>query len=122
MVRHAHLLPAHETRWTCRVPIAGGFHIVCPMLSRIRQFRRSSTRLRQAVVALTMVPPGTPLPADGDLVDPPGHESTRGDLLFLRCSRWDIDYMPMAARRPAAAGKFAAATNLGRLIEESAGL
>jgi adenosylcobyric acid synthase len=87
----AHLLPAEDAVDLARAPSEGGFHIVCPMLSRISNFDDLDPLATEPAVRLTMVPPGTPLPADADLVILPGTKSTTGDLAFLRAQGWDID-------------------------------
>ena len=87
----AHLLPAEDAVDLARADTGSGFHIVCPMLSRIANFDDLDPLAAEPSVRLTMIPPGTPLPADADLVILPGTKSTRGDLAFLRAQGWDID-------------------------------
>ena len=118
---NAHLLPAEDTVDLSRAPSDGGFHIVCPMLSRISNFDDLDPLAAEASVRLTMVPPGTPLPADADLVILPGTKSTRGDLAFLRAQGWDIDLYAHVRRGGAVLGICGGYQMLGRFIEDPQG-
>ena len=118
---NAHLLPAEDAVDLSRAPSAGGFHIVCPMLSRISNFDDLDPLAAEASVRLTMVPPGTPLPADADLVILPGTKSTRGDLAFLRAQGWDIDLYAHVRRGGAVLGICGGYQMLGRFIEDPQG-
>ena len=118
---NAHLLPAEDAVDLSRAPSAGGFHIVCPMLSRIANFDDLDPLAAEPSVRLTMVPPGTPLPADADLVILPGTKSTRGDLAFLRAQGWDIDLYAHVRRGGAVLGICGGYQMLGRFIEDPQG-
>ena len=118
---NAHLLPAEDAVDLSRAPSDGGFHIVCPMLSRISNFDDLDPLAAEASVRLTMVPPGTPLPADADLVILPGTKSTRGDLAFLRAQGWDIDLYAHVRRGGAVLGICGGYQMLGRFIEDPQG-
>ena len=118
---NAHLLPAEDAVDLSRAPSDGGFHIVCPMLSRISNFDDLDPLAAEASVRLTMVPPGTPLPADADLVILPGTKSTRGDLAFLRAQGWDIDLYAHVRRGGAVLGICGGYQMLGRFIEDRQG-
>ena len=62
-----------------------------------------STRCAPSRVDLVCSAPGTPLPADCDLVILPGSKATIADLAALRAEGWDIDIArPCPARRPGA--------------------
>ena len=118
---NAHLLPAEDAVDLSRAPSDGGVHIVCPMLSRISNFDDLDPLAAEASVRLTMVPPGTPLPADADLVILPGTKSTRGDLAFLRAQGWDIDLYAHVRRGGAVLGICGGYQMLGRFIEDPQG-
>ena len=118
---NAHLLPAEDAVDLSRAPSDGGFHIVCPMLSRISHFDDLDPLAAEPSVRLTMVPPGTPLPADADLVILPGTKSTRGDLAFLRAQGWDIDLYAHVRRGGAVLGICGGYQMLGRFIEDPQG-
>ncbi|MDG5496082.1 cobyric acid synthase [Niveispirillum sp. BGYR6] len=69
----------------------GALRIAVPMLSRIANFDDFDPLRLEPGVAVTMVPPGKPLPGDADLVILPGSKATIADLAFLRAQGWDID-------------------------------
>ncbi|PWC36287.1 cobyric acid synthase [Azospirillum sp. TSO35-2] len=71
----------------------GAVRVAVPMLSRIANFDDFDPLAQEPGVALTMVPPGRPLPADADLVILPGTKATIADLGFLRAQGWDIDLL-----------------------------
>ncbi|BDY17024.1 hypothetical protein Sulfitobl28_29940 [Sulfitobacter pontiacus] len=59
---NAHLLPAEDAVDLSRAPSDGGFHIVCPMLSRISNFDDLDPLAAEPSVRLTMVPPARRCP------------------------------------------------------------
>ncbi|HYD30703.1 MAG TPA: cobyric acid synthase [Azospirillaceae bacterium] len=65
--------------------------IAVPQLARIANFDDLDPLKLEPDVALDIVPPGRPLPADADLVILPGSKATIADLGFLRDQGWDID-------------------------------
>jgi len=67
--------------------------IVVPILSRIANFDDFDPLAAEDAVDLAFIPPGTPLPADADLVILPGSKATLADLAFLRAQGWDIDLL-----------------------------
>ena len=117
----AHLLPAEDAVDLARAPTEQGFHIVCPMLSRISNFDDLDPLSTEPSVRLTMVPPGTPLPADADLVILPGTKSTRGDLAFLRAQGWDIDLAAHVRRGGHVLGICGGYQMLGQIVDDPAG-
>lgn len=117
----AHLLPAEDAVDLARAPSEQGFHIVCPMLSRISNFDDLDPLSTEPSVRLTMVPPGTPLPADADLVILPGTKSTRGDLAFLRAQGWDIDLAAHVRRGGHVLGICGGYQMLGQIVDDPAG-
>ena len=120
--RSAHLLPAEDAVDLARAPSKGSFHIVCPMLSRISNFDDLDPLAAEPAVRLTMVPPGTPLPADADLVILPGTKSTRGDLAFLRAQGWDIDLRAHVRRGGHVLGICGGFQMLGQGVDDPDGL
>ncbi|WP_374422146.1 cobyric acid synthase [Paracoccus sp. (in: a-proteobacteria)] len=99
----------------------GGFHIACPMLSRIANFDDLDPLAAEPGVRLSMVPPGRALPGDADLVILPGTKSTRGDLAFLRAQGWDIDLMAHLRRGGRVLGICGGYQMLGRMIHDPDG-
>jgi adenosylcobyric acid synthase len=67
--------------------------IAVPMLSRIANFDDFDPLAAEPEVDLAFIPPGTPLPADANLVILPGSKATLADLAFLRAQGWDIDLL-----------------------------
>ncbi len=118
----AHLLPAEDAVDLARRPSDGAFHIVCPMLSRISNFDDLDPLAAEPAVRLTMIPPGSALPADADLVILPGTKSTRGDLAFFRAQGWDIDLHAHVRRGGHVLGLCGGYQMLGKSIEDPAGL
>lgn len=99
----------------------GGFHIACPMLSRIANFDDLDPLAAEPGVRLSMVPPGRALPGDADLVILPGTKSTRGDLAFLRAQGWDIDLTAHLRRGGRVLGICGGYQMLGRMIHDPHG-
>lgn len=118
----AHLLPAEDAVDLARARSDGAFHIVCPMLSRIANFDDLDPLAAEPSVRLTMIPPGTPLPADADLVILPGTKSTRGDLDFLRSQGWDIDLLAHVRRGGHVLGICGGYQMLGKVVDDPAGV
>jgi adenosylcobyric acid synthase len=118
----AHLLPAEDAVDLARARSDGDFHIVCPMLSRISNFDDLDPLAAEPAVRLSMIPPGTPLPADADLVILPGTKSTRGDLAFLRSQGWDIDLHAHVRRGGHVLGICGGYQMLGQSVSDPAGL
>jgi adenosylcobyric acid synthase len=69
----------------------GRLRLVVPRLPRIANFDDLDPLALEPDVALDIVPPGRPLPADADLVLLPGSKATLADLAALRAEGWDID-------------------------------
>ncbi len=118
----AHLLPAEDAVDLARATGDGAFHIACPMLSRIANFDDLDPLAAEPGVRLSMVPPGSALPGDADLVILPGTKSTRGDLAFLRAQGWDIDLAAHLRRGGRVLGICGGYQMLGQRIDDPAGL
>jgi adenosylcobyric acid synthase len=74
-------------------PAATGraIQIAVPRLPRIANFDDLDPLRLEPDVALAMVPPGSPIPGDADLVILPGSKATLADLAACRAEGWDID-------------------------------
>ncbi len=96
--------------------------IVVPRLSRIANFDDFDPLAAEADVALTMVPPGRPLPLDADLVILPGSKSTIADLAFFRAQGWDIDLAAHLRRGGKVIGICAGYQMLGTRIDDPKGV
>ncbi len=118
----AHRLPSEDAVDLARPSMAGGFHIVCPMLSRIANFDDLDPLAAEPSVRLSMIPPGSPLPADADMVILPGTKSTRGDLAFLRAQGWDVDLHAHVRRGGKVLGICGGYQMLGHTVDDRGGL
>jgi len=118
----AHLLPAEDAVDLSSGGGGAGFHIVCPMLSRIANFDDLDPLAAEPSVRLTMVPPGRALPGDADLVILPGTKSTRGDLAFLRAQGWDVDIAAHLRRGGRVMGICGGFQMLGRRVRDPDGV
>ncbi|MEW5726762.1 MAG: cobyric acid synthase [Pseudomonadota bacterium] len=118
----AALLPAEDAQSLASRRGDGAFHVAVPHLSRIANFDDFDPLAAEPGVRLTIVPPGTPLPADADLVVLPGSKSTIADLGFLRAQGWDIDILAHARRGGRVLGICAGYQMLGRSVADPAGV
>jgi adenosylcobyric acid synthase len=89
----AHRLPAEDVMdLPARARSGGaGCVIAVPRLPRIANFDDLDPLAAEPGVDLRLIMPGTPLPADADLVLLAGSKSTISDLAALRAEGWDID-------------------------------
>ena len=69
----------------------GAMCIAVPRLSRIANFDDLDPLAAEPDVAIDIVEPGRPIPAEADLILLPGSKSTIPDLAMLREEGWDID-------------------------------
>ena len=89
----AHRLPAEDVMdLPARSRSEGsGCVIVVPRLPRISNFDDLDPLAAEPGVDLRIIMPGSPLPADADLVLLVGSKATIADLAALRAEGWDID-------------------------------
>jgi adenosylcobyric acid synthase len=92
------------------------------MLSRIANFDDVDPLAQHPGVALSMIPPGRPLPGDADLVILPGSKSTRGDLAFLRAQGWDVDLAAHVRRGGRVLGLCGGYQMMGAVVADPRGL
>ena len=118
----AHLLPAEDAVDLSQTSGGQGFHIACPMLSRIANFDDLDPLKAEPNIRLTMVPPGQALPGDADLIVLPGTKSSRADLAFLRAQGWDIDIQAHLRRGGRVLGICGGYQMLGHSIDDPDGL
>ena len=100
----------------------GRFEIAVPMLSRIANFDDFDPLANEPGVRLTMVPPGTPIPASASLVIIPGTKATIADLRFLRAQGWDVDIAAHVRRGGRVLGICGGYQMLGRTISDPTGV
>jgi len=96
--------------------------IAVPMLSRIANFDDFDPLAAEPSVDLAFIPPGTPLPADADLVILPGSKATLADLAFLRAERWDVDLLAHHRRGGQVMGICGGYQMLGTLVADPDGI
>ncbi len=85
-------LPAEDALDIASAPREGAaIKIAVPMLPRIANFDDLDPLKLDPTIDLRMIPPGTPLPLDADLIIIPGSKATIADLGFLRQQGWHID-------------------------------
>jgi adenosylcobyric acid synthase len=110
------ILERGSARSTGRVLVA------CPMLPRIANFDDLDPLKAEPDVAVAMIPPGTPLPAEAALVVLPGSKATIPDMAFLREQGWDIDILAHHRRGGMVLGICAGFQMLGRTIADPLGI
>ncbi|WP_029015025.1 cobyric acid synthase [Niveispirillum irakense] len=123
-------LPAEDAvvldQWRTGGPLGGKdgrqLRIAVPMLSRIANFDDFDPLRLEPSVAITMVPPGRPLPLDADLIILPGSKATIADLQFFRAQGWDIDLMAHVRRGGHVLGICGGYQMLGRHIDDPDGI
>ncbi|MBP6546557.1 MAG: cobyric acid synthase, partial [Phenylobacterium sp.] len=117
----ARRLPAEDALVFDR-PTGGKTRIAVPLLSRIANFDDLDPLRAEPDVDLILVPPGTALPGDADLVILPGTKSTLADLAFLRTQGWDIDLAAHVRRGGRVLGICGGFQMLGRTVADPQGL
>ncbi|WP_210496824.1 cobyric acid synthase [Microvirga antarctica] len=119
----AHALPAEDALDIASSRRAGaGFKIAVPVLPRIANFDDLDPLALDPAIDLVMIPPGTPLPLDADLIILPGSKSTIADLAFLRAQGWHIDLAAHRRRGGAVLGLCGGYQMLGRTIADPHGV
>jgi adenosylcobyric acid synthase len=120
----AHHLPAEDALDLER-PAKGAarrLKIAVPIIARIANFDDLDPLGQEPGVELAFIPPGTPLPADADLVILPGSEATIADLAFFRAEGWDIDLAAHIRRGGHVMGLCGGYQMLGRTITDPDGI
>ncbi|MDH5558892.1 MAG: cobyric acid synthase, partial [Alphaproteobacteria bacterium] len=99
----------------------GAIHIAVPRLSRIANFDDLDPLAAEPDVAIDIVEPGRPIPAEADLILLPGSKSTIPDLAMLREQGWDIDIKAHLRRGKPVIGLCAGYQMLGRRLDDPDG-
>ncbi|WP_439528766.1 cobyric acid synthase [Pannonibacter sp.] len=115
-------LPAEDALDLARGEGNGPIKVVVPIISRIANFDDLDPLRLEPDVTLELVPPGSPLPLDADLVLLPGSKSTIGDLEFCRAQGWDIDLKAHHRRGGHVLGICGGYQMLGRTISDPEGI
>jgi adenosylcobyric acid synthase len=103
-------------------PGNGRVRIAVPRLPRIANFDDLDPLAAEADVALDLVEPGRPLPAECELILLPGSKATLADLAALREAGWHIDILAHARRGGRILGLCAGYQMLGRRIADPLGI
>jgi adenosylcobyric acid synthase len=101
---------------------AGAVEIAVPMLSRIANFDDFDPLRLEPSVRMSLVPPGTPIPASAALVILPGTKATLADLRFLRAQGWDVDIAAHVRRGGHVLGICGGYQMLGRAVVDAHGI
>lgn len=96
----------------------GRLLIACPILPRISNFDDLDPLKLEPGVALVMVPPGSPIPADAALIVLPGSKATIADMAAIRAEGWDVDIRAHHRRGGAILGLCGGYQMLGRTIAD----
>ncbi len=100
----------------------GALKIAVPRLSRIANFDDLDPLIAETGVAVDMVEPGRPLPADADAVVIPGSKATLADLGLIRDQGWDIDIAAHRRRGGLVVGLCGGYQMLGRRVADPGGI
>lgn len=117
-------LPAEDTFDSFRYRRAeqAVIRVAVPMLARIANFDDVDPLAAEPGVSVEMIPPGTALPGDADLIFLPGSKSTLADLAFFRDQGWDIDLKAHIRRGGSVLGVCAGYQMLGRSLADHIGV
>ncbi|MEM8732402.1 MAG: cobyric acid synthase, partial [Pseudomonadota bacterium] len=115
-------LPAEDALDVSSGPARTGWHVVCPVLSRMANFDDLDPLSQHPGVRVTMIKAGQALPGDADLVILPGSKSTRGDLDYLRAQGWDVDLAAHRRRGGAILGICGGYQMLGHVVRDPEGI
>ncbi|BBB14120.1 cobyric acid synthase [Sphingopyxis sp. FD7] len=96
--------------------------VACPILPRIANFDDLDPLKQEPGVALVMVPPGQPIPADAAIIVLPGSKATIADLAALRREGWDIDIKAHHRRGGLILGLCGGYQMLGKRIADPLGI
>lgn len=120
----AHRLPAEDVM---DLPARSGTKgeacvVAVPRLPRISNFDDLDPLAAEPGVDLRLITPGTPLPADADLVLLAGSKATIADLAAFRAEGWDIDLAAHIRRGGHVMGLCGGYQMLGQTIADPLGI
>ena len=99
----------------------GVLKVAVPRLARIANFDDLDPLAAEPGVAIDMVEPGRPLPADAAVVVIPGSKATLADLRLIRDQGWDIDVAAHRRRGGLVVGLCGGYQMLGRVVADPHG-
>lgn len=120
----AHRLPAEDVMDLQTRTRSGGDGVVIavPRLPRIANFDDLDPLAAEPTVDLRMIMPGTPLPADADLILMVGSKATISDLAAFRAEGWDIDLAAHVRRGGHVLGLCGGYQMLGKKLSDPKGI
>jgi adenosylcobyric acid synthase len=116
----ARLLPAEDILGLEEraAPSTAPIKIAVPRFARVANFDDLDPLAAEPDVQVQIVPPGTALPGDADLVLLPGSKATLADLADLRAQGWDVDIAAHIRRGGAVLGICGGFQMLGRRVAD----
>ena len=99
----------------------GALKVAVPRLARIANFDDLDPLASEPGVAVDMVEPGRPLPADARVIVIPGSKATLADLRLIRDQGWDVDIAAHRRRGGLVVGLCGGYQMLGRAVADPAG-
>ncbi|WP_442476017.1 cobyric acid synthase [Rhodopseudomonas julia] len=117
-------LPAEDSLALERPPErrGSGLNIAVPRFSRIANFDDLDPLSAEPGVNLRFVNPGSPIPAETDVVILPGSKVTRADLDVVRREGWDVDILAHVRKGGRVLGICAGFQMLGRVVRDPEGI
>ncbi|MCG6204351.1 cobyric acid synthase [Rhodopseudomonas sp. HC1] len=117
-------LPAEDSLALERAAAAsrGRLKIAVPRLARVANFDDLDPLVAEPDIDLRWIQPGSPIPADIDVVILPGSKATRSELDMIRREGWDIDIQAHVRRGGRVVGLCAGFQMLGRVVRDPLGL
>ncbi|MFQ5765374.1 MAG: cobyric acid synthase [Rhodospirillales bacterium] len=96
--------------------------VAVPRLARIANFDDLDPLSAEPGVHVTIVDPGSPLPADADVVIIPGSKATLADLKLIRDEGWDVDIQAHMRRGGLVVGLCGGFQMLGKTVADPDGV
>jgi adenosylcobyric acid synthase len=115
-------LPAEDGLGLRRAGREGPVMVAVPVTPRIANFDDLDPLREEPGLAVRLVEPGGPIPAEAALVLLPGSKTTIDDLAFLRSQGWDIDLKAHLRRGGRVLGLCGGYQMLGRRIADPEGI
>jgi adenosylcobyric acid synthase len=127
-VAAAERLPAEDTLALTRAAPATTSHrddrilVAVPRLPRLANFDDLDPLLAEPELAVEMIAPGRPIPAEASLVVLVGSKATLSDLEALKAEGWDVDIRAHVRRGGRVIGVCGGYQMLGRSVADPAGI
>ncbi|PYF03613.1 adenosylcobyric acid synthase (glutamine-hydrolysing) [Rhodopseudomonas faecalis] len=117
-------LPAEDSLALERAAAAsrGRIKIAVPRLARVANFDDLDPLVAEPDIDLQWIQPGSPIPANIDVIVLPGSKTTRSELDLMRREGWDIDILAHVRRGGRVVGLCAGFQMLGRVVRDPMGI